>query len=130
MFGLAARLIGCDAALFGLAFRPVRAPVTDIGEDRRGERAYGQDRTDDSPLVGPTQRAACREFTLALLGEQLFGGIAGLAFVAQVAAAAHDTAQDVMGQFNAADIKALFDAQQPTVDENREGIGAGACSFE
>ena len=130
MFGLTARLFGCDARLLRLALGAMGTLVTDIGQNRGGERADGERRTHDGDLPRTHQRAACCEFALALLGEQPLGGIARLALVAQIAAAAHDAAEHVVREFDAADVKALFDPQQTAVDQHRERIGGGAGGCE
>ena len=55
-----------------------------------------------------------------LLGEQALGGLARFAFAAQVAAALDDAAQHIVGEFDAAHVQTLLDAQQTAVDQRRQ----------
>ncbi|TMH55143.1 MAG: hypothetical protein E6H55_18965 [Betaproteobacteria bacterium] len=65
-----------------------------------------------------------------MLGELALRLVARLALEPQVAARAHDAAQDIVRQLYPANVEALLDAQQPAIDECGQRLQRRACRRE
>ncbi len=130
VFCLAARLFGNRASLLRLEFGAARALGAVVGEHGGRERGNGQHRAAHGDAPRTAQGAARRQFAGPLLAQQFFGGFARLAFAPQVAAGLDDAAQHIVGEFHAAYVQALLDAQQTAIHEYGQGARRRAHGVE
>ena len=122
---------------FGLGARGLRHLLGTLGALRaepgiHGCRhcEHGQHAADGGDLHRTPQCLAAGLFALALLDKLPLGGLARLAFLAQVAAVTHHAAEHIVRELDTPQVQAFLDAQQASVDQLRQRVGRSAGRVE